>query len=111
MARIRASCPTCGDVELTVPQVEVRICSSTEEGEYVFDCPSCGTTVSKQAESRTLDLLAASGVHVVTWSMPVERVINPSAKPINHDDVIDFHDLLADDDAVSEAIGMLVEER
>lgn len=111
MARIRASCPTCGDVELTVPQVEVRICSSTQEGEYVFDCPGCAQTVNKQAESRTLDLLAASGVNVVTWSMPVERVGNPNARAINHDDVIDFHVLLGDDEAVSRAIGMLVEDR
>lgn len=110
MARIRASCPTCGDVELTVPQVEVRICSTTEEGEYVFDCPSCGQTVSKQAESRTLDLLAASGVQVVTWSMPVERVMEPTARPISHDDVLDFHVLLADDDEVSKQIGMLVDD-
>lgn len=111
MARIRASCPTCGDVELTVPQVEVRICSSTQEGEYVFDCPSCDQTVNKQAETRTLDLLAASGVHVVTWSMPVERVMHPAAQAINHDDVIDFHVLLADDEMVAEAIGLLVEDR
>ena len=110
MARIRASCPTCGDVELTVPEVEVRICSTTQEGEYVFDCPSCGFTVSKQAETRTLDLLAASGVQVTTWAMPVERINDPAAAPICHDDVIDFHLMLGDDDAVADAIGTLVDE-
>jgi len=111
MARIRASCPQCGDVELTVADVHVRICSTTSEGEYAFQCPSCTDTVTKQAESRTIDLLVASGVAVSTWAMPVERLIGGERSPITHDDVIDFHMMLSDDMVLAEALGALIDER
>jgi len=111
MARIRASCPTCGDVELTVPDVSVRICTSTSQGEYSFHCPDCGDTVTKTAESRTIDLLVASGVRVVSWSMPKERRLSDDTTPISHDDVIDFHALLHDDRMLNEALGSLIEDR
>lgn len=107
MARIRATCPDCGDVELSVPQVEVRICTSTDAGEYVFCCPTCGDNVAKPAEHRTLDLLAASGVRVVTWTMPAERLVSPATRPISYDDIIDFHELLHDEAAMADAIGTL----
>lgn len=109
MARIRASCPQCGDVELTVADVDVRICSSTTQGEYAFRCPSCESMVTKQAEARTIDLLVASGVSVTTWSMPVERMVGGPRTPISHDDVIDFHLMLADDDVLNDALGALIE--
>lgn len=111
MARIRASCPTCGDVELTVADVQVRICTSTSEGEYAFRCPECSEIVTKQAESRTIDLLVASGVRVTTWSMPRERLLNTPERPITHDDVIDFHALLSDDDLLAQALGTLADDR
>jgi len=111
MARIRASCPACGDVELTVADVQVRICSTTSEGEYAFRCPECSVIVTKQAESRTIDLLVASGVRVSTWAMPVERLLNNHQRPITHDDVIDFHLLLNDDSLLQQALGTLADDR
>lgn len=111
MARIRASCPTCGDVELTVADVQVRICTSNSEGEYAFRCPECTEVVTKQAETRTIDLLVASGVRVTTWSMPKERLLSTPERPITHDDVIDFHILLSDDDLLAQALGTLADER
>lgn len=110
MARIRASCGDCGDVELTVEDVHVSICRDTGEGDYSFVCPSCADRVTKEAERRTLDLLVASGVSVAFWSKPTERVVSPLGRALNHDDVIDFHMLLADDARVAEAIGQLVED-
>lgn len=110
MARIRASCATCGDVELTVPDVQVRICTNTDEGTYSFRCPTCTSVVTKEAERRTLDLLAASGTEVVYWSLPRERLVSAPGQPLSHDDVIDFHLLLKDDDMLAEAIGTLVDD-
>src|SRR5690606_30803672 len=67
MATIRASCPDCGDVELTIADVTVRVCADDDRGAYVFTCPSCRMAVHKDAEPRIVDLLVSSGVRAVHW--------------------------------------------
>ena len=62
MATIRASCPDCGDVEFTTRDVQVRVSAPDGSGTYAFSCPGCAVTVVKAAETRTIDLLLASGV-------------------------------------------------
>ena len=98
MATIRASCGTCGDVELTTAQVEVRVCAEDGRGTYTFHCPLCGEAVVKDAESRIIELLVASGVRLSTWSVPAEVHEPRSGEPINHDDLLDFHHLLERED-------------
>ncbi len=104
MATIRASCGDCGDVELTTADVQVRICDDTNEGTYAFRCPQCRMTVVKPAETRTIDLLVASGVAFSTWSLPAELREPRIGEPISHDDLLDFHDLLNDDSALENAL-------
>ncbi len=104
MATIRASCADCGDVELTTADVNVRICSDTNDGTYSFRCPHCEMTVVKSAESRTIDLLVASGVSFATWQMPAELSEPRVGEPISHDDLLDFHRLLEDDRALEQAL-------
>ena len=98
MATIRASCGDCGDVELTTADVQVRVCQEDSSGEYSFRCPTCRMTVVKPAESRTIDLLVASGVELSTWSLPAELAERPGGDPITHDDILDFHEMLHTDD-------------
>ncbi len=99
MATIRASCGDCGDVELTTADVHVRVCTIDNQGSYLFRCPSCRMTVVKAAEPRTIDLLVASGVSYETWNPPAElREPRGDGPVISHDDLIDFHALLDDDD-------------
>lgn len=96
--RIRASCGDCGDVELRVGDVEVRVCADDNAGTYVFRCPRCAMAVVKDAEPRVVDLLLASGVAMTTWSMPLELAERPSSGPaFTHDDLLDFHRELQDD--------------
>lgn len=98
MATIRASCTECGDVELTTADVQVRICSADDRGTYLFRCPSCSMTTVKGAESRTVDLLVASGVRCTVWDLPAElHEARPTGASLTHDDLIDFHEQLADD--------------
>jgi hypothetical protein len=97
MATIRASCEKCGDVQLTTGDVTVRMCVSTDEGEYRFECPACTDLVVRHAEQRTIDLLLAAGVEFVTWSLPAELFEAHAGAPISHDDLIDFHDFLEND--------------
>ncbi len=104
MATIRASCPDCGDVELTTADVHVRICDDNNAGTYSFRCPHCEMTVVKSAEPRTIDLLVASGVSFTTWRLPAELSEPRVGDPINHDDLLDFHDLLANDSALEQAL-------
>ena len=104
MATIRASCPTCGDVELTTADVRVRVCINDDRGEYSFRCPVCRMTVVKGAEPRTIDLLVASGVVLDTWSLPAELHERHAGQPITHDDLLDFHALLSDDASLAAAL-------
>ncbi|HEV8296903.1 MAG TPA: hypothetical protein VGQ20_06400 [Acidimicrobiales bacterium] len=108
MATIRASCPTCGDVELTTADVRVRVCINDDRGEYSFRCPACRMTVIKSAEPRTIDLLVASGVALDTWSLPAE-LHEPRAggAPISHDDLLDFHTLLEDEASLAAALATI----
>ena len=107
MATIRASCPDCGDVELTTSDVRVRVCLDDDRGEYLFTCSICAMVVVKPAEHRTIDLLVASGVEMDTWTLPAELFEARSGRQINHDDILDFHRLLADENATAEALAAL----
>lgn len=104
MATIRASCPTCGDVELTTADVRVRVCMDDDRGEYLFRCPICRMAVVKGAEARTIDLLVASGVALDTWSLPAELQEPHYGAPITHDDLLDFHAILQDEDLLATAL-------
>ena len=98
MATIRASCPDCGDVELTTRDLTVRVCQENNDGTYSFRCPACHMTVVKDAEARIVELLVSSGVRLSVWRLPAEMWERPTGSPISHDDLLDFHQLLAEDD-------------
>ncbi len=91
MAIIRASCPDCGDVELTSRDVTVRVNSETNEGSYAFQCPDCQVAVAKPAEGRIIDLLVSSGVELFVWTPPAELREERTGPPINYDDLLKFH--------------------
>ena len=91
MAIIRASCPDCGDVELTSRDVTVRVNSNTNEGSYAFQCPECQMAVSKTAEPRIIDLLVSSGVELYVWKPPAELLEEKTGPVISYDDLLEFH--------------------
>lgn len=105
MATIRASCDFCGDLELGAADLVVRLCTTDSTGSYSFECPSCARIVVKVAEARTVDLLVAAGVPFATWELPAE-LLEPrgSGEAITHDELLDFHQQLADDEAVAAAL-------
>lgn len=104
--RIRASCAECGDVELRVDDVQVRICTDDNAGSYVFRCPRCDMAVVKDAEPRVVDLLLASGVEMTTWNLPAElNEARAGAPPLTHDDLLDFHAALERDDWLDRFLG------
>ncbi|MEZ5169657.1 MAG: hypothetical protein R3A49_02790 [Acidimicrobiia bacterium] len=95
MTTIRASCPSCGDIQLQAEDLIVRVCLDDDEGgAYCFRCPSCDLAVSKDASTRIVDLLASSGVRKQEWRLPAELSEARVGPPLNHDDLLDFHLLL-----------------
>ena len=98
VALVRASCPSCGDVELPGTGLQARVCVTTGEGSYAFTCPECETVIVKPADQRLLDLLVASGIVLTSWSLPSEFAESHNGDPISYDDILAFHDLLATDD-------------
>ena len=66
-------------------------------------CPDCDMT-AEGAEPRTIDLLVASGVQLDTWSLPAELGEIKNGRPINHDDLLEFHDKLHDSGSWNDAL-------
>jgi hypothetical protein len=97
VATIRASCPTCGDVELTSADVTALVCSTTNEGSYAFRCPTCEIVVTKPAEAKVVDLLVSTGVRLSVWQLPAELSEPKSGPPISYDDLLEFHEELQRD--------------
>jgi hypothetical protein len=98
VATIRASCPTCGDVELTSRDVTVQVCATNNQGSYAFRCPACNVAVSKMAEQRIVDLLVSSGVRLSVWSLPAELDEVRSGPALTYDDLLELHQELQADD-------------
>ncbi len=90
MTTIKATCPMCGEVELTPAQVRLMVCSVAERSYYAFDCVSCVDEVRKAADSHVVSLLIAGGVTATAWQIPAEALEAKPGPPINYDDLLDF---------------------
>jgi hypothetical protein len=91
VAIVRATCPTCGDVEMGIGSVQVQVCVTTTEATYSFVCPDCQVIVNKEANDAIVESLTKAGSRLVTWSLPAELAEVKIGPPINHDDLLEFH--------------------
>lgn len=116
MTRIRATCPSCGEVELRPDEIELTIVGIDPEdvgdgSSYRFDCPDCAAEVSKPADVRIARLLTSGGVpFTCTGDTEFAAVVSGALARISHpegivlgpkftaDDLLDFHQLLESDD-------------
>lgn len=96
MTTIKATCPHCGEITLTPPDIDLRVDASGAQGSsYAFACPSCEGYVRKPADERIVRLLISGGVEVLEpEAEPEPRFDGPA---LTYDDLLDFHALLADD--------------
>ena len=94
MALIRATCSDCGDVELRSRDLRVRVCTDNNASTYHFRCPVCRMIEARPAEEHVINVLLAAGVHCTEWRLPAELSELHQGRSINHDDVLDFHDIL-----------------
>jgi hypothetical protein len=91
VATVRASCPTCGDIETTSDAVWVLRYSTTGASSYAFVCPSCRLRVTKPATDAVIALLVDAGSRCVSWGLPAELTEPKTGAPVTHDDLLAFH--------------------
>lgn len=107
MTVIRATCPTCEDVQLKIADVALRVCTDTSDRRYIFTCPACLSPTSCEIDSEGAELLVSAGVEIQWWSLPSEMKEVHSGPALTHDDLLSFHELLADDSALSRVVNSL----
>ncbi len=90
MTTIKATCPACGEVELTVEQIRLTICTVLELSFYAFDCINCISEVRKPADKNVVSLLISGGVTATRWQIPAEALEEKTGPPISYDDLLDF---------------------
>lgn len=92
MTTIKASCPTCGEVELTSGDVALRICAQRQAlSRYEFICPRCFDEVRKPADEHIQSLLLSGGVRPESLDIPAEALEEHTGPAFTLDDLIDWH--------------------
>jgi len=105
MTTIKASCPTCGEVELTPDDVSLRVCTVPSLSYYCFDCPACRVQVRKPADDHVAALLVSGGVPAEVWEVPAEVLEPKVGSPLSYDDLLDLALHLASTDLLAELAG------
>jgi hypothetical protein len=94
---IKASCPTCGDVELTTDQLRFVLHSVAERSYYAFTCEKCNDRVQKSAGPDIIRLLTLGGVQPERVDVPEEALEEHRGPVLSWDDVLDFASMLESD--------------
>ena len=102
---IKASCPTCGEVELTPADVSLMVCSHAPLSYYAFDCGTCQTEVRKPADDHVVSLLVSGGVPATVWELPAEALEVKVGPQLTYDDLLDFALHLGDSDFLAGMAG------
>jgi len=104
MTLIKASCPGCGEVELTPADVALMVCSHAPLSYYAFTCNGCGDEVRKPADDHVVSLLVSGGVPATVWEVPAEALEEHSGPRLSYDDLLDFALQLGSTDCLAEEI-------
>ena len=105
MTTIKASCPTCGEVELTPADVSLMVCSHAPLSYYAFGCPGCLEEIRKPADDHIVSLLVSGGVPARVWDLPGEALEPKEGPRLTYDDLLDFALQLGDSDLLAAAAG------
>jgi hypothetical protein len=104
MTLIKASCPSCGEVELTPADVALMVCSHAPLSYYAFHCSGCDTEVRKPADDHVVSLLVSGGVPATVWEIPAEALEPRRGPALSYDDLLDFALGLGDTDLLAEEV-------
>ncbi len=109
MAKILVTCSECAeDIPLTPKSVSSRICVDNGDADYRFSCTACSTINVKPTSPQMIERLEAIGVEIELWSLPAELREHHSGPMLTHEDLLDFHIHLSDDEGVAQAIEQLL---
>lgn len=98
MSLLKTTCETCGEIELPIERVLLRICETDDTGVCVIRCPSCGVRFVKEANDAMIVMLLAVGIEVSMWSSALNGPADTGELPaITHDDLVAFQRHLGDD--------------
>lgn len=118
MKTIRATCPMCTDeVDLRPHEITLHLTDplgsqASEGNRYGFRCPACEVFVVKPAGEHAIELLIEGGVELSTsprapWEQGPSHPEAPDAGPkLTHDDLLDLHLKLRDDDWFDELVAL-----
>lgn len=90
MTTIKATCPSCGDVDLKPRDITVVVAPAAGWATYQFDCPTCEELITKSADDEVVTLLRGAGVKVEKLHIPAEALELHFGPPLAADDLIDF---------------------
>ena len=90
MTTIKATCPTCGEVELTAADLTLMVCSQAPLSYYAFRCPACVKEIRKPADDHIISLLVSGGVRATSWAVPAEALETHTGGRISYDELLDF---------------------
>ena len=105
MTTIKATCPGCGEVDLTAEDILLRIGATSSVNSYGFTCPECADFVEKPADERVVRLLLSGGVVPVPVHVPAEALEIHTGPAITHNDLLEFHERLQASDWFEELVG------
>jgi hypothetical protein len=108
MTTIKASCPSCGEVELTPADMSLMVCSHAPLSYYAFSCPGCRAEVRKPADDHVVSLLVSGGVPAHVWEVPGEALEPKDGPRLSYDDLLDFALHLGCTDRLAAAAGAAV---
>jgi hypothetical protein len=111
MTTIKATCPVCGEVELTPEDLQLMVCRQAELSYYAFRCPHCLDEVRKPADEQVVSLLVSGGVRPTPWSVPEEALETHTGPRITYDDVLDFALALDQADLLAPIASQVVSSR
>jgi hypothetical protein len=103
MTTIKASCPACGEVELTSKDVTLMVCNYAPQSYYTFTCPKCSDEVRKPADDHVVSLLMSGGVRAEVWELPAEALEAKAGPALTYDDLLDFALQLGSSDLIAAA--------
>jgi len=106
MTIIKATCPCCGDVELTREVMRLVVHPIKDRSFYSFTCPSCDDLIRKPAGTEVIRLLKLGGVEPERVDVPAEALEERQGPALTQDDLLDFASWLHTATAVAAAAGV-----
>lgn len=99
---VTTTCPNCGEIDVPLDEVVLRVNDDDGSGACVVCCVGCGARFSKTADDSMMILLVAAGIEVQTWAKPAEVDERPThLAPITHAELVAFAAMLDDPAALN----------